>query len=160
MKTSLRHDLPCTPDQFWEVFFDQDLNEKMYREALGCTDVVYESQSGDIENGLERVLRSTQPMDVPSAVKKVMGEATTTVETGTFADGVWSFEMRPTTMADKVQMNGKTRVEATDDGCVRIFDIEGKVKIFGIGKIIEGVIDKQSKEAQDDTANWLRQHFA
>lgn len=157
MKLTLRHDLPCTPDEFWDAFFDPEVNDAMYRDALGCTDVTIEEQTGDRETGLHRVLRSTQPLDAPGPVKKLMGDTATTTETGDFADGTWRFTMRPDTMGDKIQISGTITAEPTDAGCTRVFEMEAKVKILAIGKVFEATIDKQTREAQDATAEFLRE---
>lgn len=158
MKISMRHDLPGTPEEFWAGFFDEDTAVAMYTEALGATSAEVVEQEGDVESGLTRTLHSEQPVDAPGPVKKLMGDTAGTTEVGTFeADtGTWAFTMTPSTLADKITLAGTIRVEPKGDGCVRIFDLDAKVKIFGIGKVFEAFIESQTKEAQDKTAEFWR----
>lgn len=161
MKVSLRHGLPCSPDQFWEAFFDPDLTERMYLEAVGATAVSILEQSGDLESELHRRVEWTQEIDAPGPIRKMLGDTTTTVEDGIFRDGVWVFTIDPNAPGGvKISMAGTTRVEPTNDGCVRIFDLEVKVKILGLGKVFEKFAESQAKTGQDDTAEFLRAHFA
>ena len=159
VKISLRHDLPCTPEQYWEAFFDPAVNERMYTEAVGATSVSIDEQSGDLDSTLTRSLSWTQPIDAPGPVKKLFGDETTSVETGTYADGTWTFTIDPNAPGVKINMAGTTTVEAAGDGCVRIFDLELKVKILGVGKLVEKFAEGQAKETQDATAEFLRAHF-
>ena len=161
MKLSLRHDLPCTPDQFWSAFFDPELNERMYLEAVGADEVSVLEQSGDVDAGLHRRIRWVQPIDAPGPIRKMLGDTTTTVEDGMYRDGVWTFTIDPDTPGGvKIAMAGTTRVEPSGEGCVRLFDLEVKVKILGLGKVFEKFAEAQAKEGQDATARFLRSHFA
>lgn len=154
----MRHDLPGTPQDFWEAFFDPDAITAMYRDALGATEATVVDQEGDVASGLTRTLHSEQPIDAPGPIRKLMGDTAGTTETGTFdpGTGTWTFTMTPSTLADKISLAGTIRVEPTDDGCVRIFDLDGKVKILGLGKVFEGFIESQTKDAQDKTAAFWR----
>lgn len=158
MKLSMRHDLPCTPDEFWAAFLDEEQIVAMYTEALGATSAEVVEQSGDVSSGVTRTLHSEQPIDAPGPIRKLMGDTAGTTETGTYDPGTatWTFSMEPSTLADKIHLAGTIRVDETDGGCVRVFDLEGKVKILGLGKVFEAFIESQTKDAQDRTAEFWR----
>ncbi len=161
MKVSLRHDLPCSPEQFWEAFFDPALTERMYLEAVGATEVSILEQSGDVDSEIHRKVRWSQEIDAPGPIKKMLGDTTTTVEEGRFCNGVWAFTIDPGAPGGvKITMAGTTQVEPADNGCVRIFDLEIKVKMLGLGKVFEKFGETQARNGQDDTAGFLRAHFA
>lgn len=158
MKLSMRHELPFTTERFWEVFLDPAMTERMFREALDASVFEIRSEEGDRAGVYERVSYNEQPIDAPGPVKKLMGTSAGTTERGTFdaAKGVWTFTMTPETMPDKIKVAGTIRVEPNGtDGCVRVFELEGSVKILGVGKIFEGFMEKQARAAQDATAAWM-----
>lgn len=158
----MRHDLPCSPDRFWQAFFDPAVVDRMYREALGSTLVEIREQNGDLERGLTRVLYDEQPVDAPGPVKKLIGSSTGNLERGTWGPtaGVWTFQLEPSKLADKITIHGTIQSEPTDGGGVRVFDLEATVKIFGVGKLLESFIQSQTRQAQDATAAWLSHELA
>lgn len=159
MRIELRHDLPCTPEQFWEAFFDPDVTERMYTEAIGATSVEILDQSGDLDSTLARRLEWTLPVDAPGPIKKLVGEETTSVEAGTYHDGTWTYTVEPDAPV-KIQMKGTMTAEPTAEGCVRVFDLDVKVKMIGLGKVFEKFAESQARDAQEKTATFLRGHFA
>lgn len=162
MKLRLRHDLPGTPAEFWAGFFDPETAVAMYLDGLGATSASVTDQSGDIASGLTRTLVSEQPIDAPGPIKKLMGDTAGTSEVGSFdpTTKTWTFTMTPSTLADKISLAGTIRVEPTETGCVRIFELDGQVKIFGIGKVFEAFIESQAKDAQEKTATFWRNRLA
>jgi hypothetical protein len=162
VKLHFRHELPCSPDEFWATFFDPIATERSYREALAATEFEIRSQTGDLASGLTRELHYAQPIDAPGPVKKLMGSEAASTETGTWdpAAGTWTFRLRPDTMGDKITIAGTLRVEPAAAGCIRVFEIDAAVKIFGIGKVFEGFVERQARDAQDATAAWLRTELA
>lgn len=154
----MRHDLPGTPERFWAGFLDRDTIVAMYLDALGATSAEVVSQEGDLASGVHRTLHAEQPIDAPGPIRKLMGDTAGTTEVGRFDPdpGVWTFTTTPSTLADKITLAGTIRVEPTSGGCVRIFDLDAKVGVFGIGKVFEAFIEAQTRDAQDRTAAFWR----
>jgi hypothetical protein len=59
-------------------------------------------------------------------------------------------------LGDKINVEGTITAEPATEGCVRVFAMEAKASIFGVGKVFEGFIERQAREAQDATAAWFR----
>ena len=162
MKLQLDYPFNCTPAKFWEMYFDQEFTKKLHTQALGSTSIEIISQSGDVKKGLKRTLRYGQSPDMPSPVKKLFGSQVITTEEGSFdpATGVWSFSLTPGTLANKTQMRGTIKLEEADDSCVQKFSLVARVKILGVGSIVEGFIERQARETQDRAALFMNEKIS
>ncbi|HEY2214017.1 MAG TPA: DUF2505 family protein, partial [Acidimicrobiales bacterium] len=67
-----------------------------------------------------------------------------------------TFELTPGTMADKTHIEGA--IALTQDGGVttETFMLEAKVKIFGIGPVVERFIEAQAREIQEKSVAFMR----
>ncbi len=164
MKTlKLNHVINCTPEQFWEIFFDKEFNHWLYLDGMHFTkyETVRQSDGPDIE----RVVRGEPKVDLPRAVRKILGDNFGYEETGKFdaAAKMWRWKMRPGTMAEKLRMEGTVRLEDAGDGkCRRLADITIEAKIFGVGKLIEKTTEKEMTAGWNDSASlmnrWISEH--
>jgi hypothetical protein len=152
MKTiTVRDAFDVDAERFWrDVFFSRPFQERMYKEALGCTRVDFLDESGDPKQGATRRLRFVQPTDAPAPVRKIFGEATTMEEDGRFdaASQRWRFQMIPDRMADKMDITGETWLEAKGAGKVeRVCTLNVNVRIFAIGGLIEQFIASSTQDS-------------
>ena len=158
---TLTHELHCDVDTFWKTFFDKDFNTKMFKEGLAFPSYdVLDQKDGDKE--ITRRAKVTPKMDVPGPVAKVLGGSFSYTEEGTFdkAAKIWRWKTTPSSMAEKVKSTGTVRVEPLGDGkCRRICDFELEGKIFGLGGIIEGALEKNLRSGWDKSAEWMNRHF-
>ena len=88
-------------------------------------------------------------------------------ERGTFApeSGKYTFEVVPSTMAEKIKIRGTYWVEAVSDTEVeRTCALEFAVKIFGVGKVVEQFIAQQYVDNQElaaaYTARWISENIS
>jgi hypothetical protein len=166
MATSIevRHTINCSVDDFWSnLFFDPDFNRKLYIDRLKFKN--WEVQDDQVEQGGVRVrkIRSEPDMELPGALKKVVGESMQYVEHGKFdpASKRYRFHIEPSKMADKIKSAGELWVESKGDKqCERIVKMEIEVKIFGIGKMAEGFIEKQTRHSYDVAARFSNEWIA
>jgi Protein of unknown function (DUF2505) len=158
MKLTLSHELDCTPDAFWALYFDPDFAVRMHLEALGSASAEVVSQEGDLAAGLTRTLRYNQKPNMPGPVRKIFGEEITTTEVSTFdpATSTARFTLTPGTMADKTKIEGS--IALTADGAVttETFALEARVKIFGVGPVVERFIEHQARQAQEQSVAFMR----
>jgi hypothetical protein len=136
-KITLRHEINCSVDHFWKVFFDKEFNQKLFVEELGF----------------------------PGPLKKLLGDSFGYEEDGTFdrKSGVWKWKMKPNTLADKLRTEGKVICEPIGaDKCRRIADIEMEAKVFGLGGLLEGTSEKEMTQGWNNSATfmnrWLKDH--
>jgi hypothetical protein len=158
MKLSLSYDWPCTPEQFWALYFDPDFAVRMYLESLGSTSAEIVSQEGDLTNGLVRTLRYGQKPNMPGPVRKIFGEEVITTEVSTFdpAASTSTFVMTPGTMGDKTDIRGSIAFSVVEGKTVEAFNLEAKVKIFGAGPIVERFIESQARTTQDKSVAFMQ----
>jgi hypothetical protein len=91
-------------------------------------------------------------------VRKIFGEEITTTEVSTFvpATSTATFTLTPGTMADKTHINGSIALARAGDGSTEKFDLEARVKIFGVGPIVERFIEHQAREIQQKSVAFMR----
>jgi len=124
---TLEHDIHCSAEQFWKVFFDEQFNKSLFLEELGFPEyVILEQTEG--EQGVRRRVRGKPKMNVPKPIAKLLGSSFSYEEAGRFdaATGKWHWELFPSSLAGKLRSEGTVRVEAIgDDRCRRIAELEG-----------------------------------
>ena len=159
MKLSLTYSWKCPPMAFWELYFDPEFIVRMHLKALGSTAAEVVSQEGDLSGGLVRTLRYGQKPNMPGPVRKIFGEEITTTEVSTFdpSSSTTTFTMTPGTMADKTQLSGA--IALTDEGgsTTEKFSLEARVKIFGVGPVVERFIEHQARETQEKSVTFMRE---
>ncbi len=100
---------------------------------------------------------------MPGPVRKLFGDEVVTTEDGTFdpLTGTWTFTLVPGTMADKTKLAGEMSLIDNGDGTSdQTFTLEAKVKIFGVGPVVEKFIEKQAKDSQSRSAEFVNEHLA
>ncbi len=135
---TMRHDIECSEARFWELFFDNELQKRIYAELGFPKWEVLEMK--DTGNEVFRVVRAIPKLDVPAAVAKLLGPGFGYTEEGRFdrASKVFRFNVKPSTLADKLRNEGSVKVEPKGgDRCTRIVEIVAEAKIFGVGGMIE-----------------------
>ena len=154
----MRHGLPSSPEEFWALYLDPEFTVQMHLEGLGSTSAEVTAQSGSPTQGLSRTLRYGQRPDAPGPVKKIFGEEIVTTETGSYDPeaSAFCFTVVPGTMADKTAISGPITVEDAPEGCTKSFSLEARVKIFGVGPVVERFIEAQARRTQDQAAAFMR----
>ncbi len=159
-KLSLRHEINCSAEQFWTIFFDKDFNTSLYKKELGFPefDIVEQADKGG--GAWTRKVRGKPKMNAPAAIKKLLGDSFGYEEEGSMDVGkkTWHFKLKPNTMADKIRTEGWVRVEAISDSkCRRVAEMELEAKIFGVGGIFESFTEGEMKNGWDKSATYMNQ---
>jgi len=154
------HEFDATPDEFWQVFFDEPFNVEQYK-RIKVKERKLLSRKDD-ERGITFSQRILPERDLPSVVKKIvkgdLGYTENTVYTR--ATSSMEIEIVPTLFSDRTKMHASFKVEALPDGrCRRIYegDINVRFAIFG-GAIERAIYDDMSKSydvAAGVHAEWL-----
>jgi hypothetical protein len=161
---TLNHEIRCNTERFWQLFFDREFNDKLYKEALEFPEYsILEQRDTDTE--IIRKVAGQPKMNMPGPVAKVLGSGFKYVEEGSFdkAKRIWRWKMTPSTLAEKMRNEGSVRVEALgDDRVRRVAEIVVEAKIFGIGGMIESSAEKQLREGWEKSAvfmnKWIETH--
>lgn len=161
-KFTVTHEINCSADHFWKLFFDKEFNEKLYREALGFPK--YEVlQHEENDRQITHKVMGQPKMNMPGPVAKLLGSNFIYTEEGSFdrATKVWRWKMTPSALADKMRNEGTLRLEPIGDHKVRrIAEIVIEAKIFGVGGLIESSAEKQLREGWEDSAKFMNRYLA
>ncbi len=156
----IRHEFPIDADRFWkEVFFDEAFNRALYVERLGFPLWQVEEQTTEPDGTLRRVVRIEPKAEAPAALRKLVGDSIQYVERGQWnpSDGRYRFEIEPSKLADKFETRGEIWVEPKGDGIVRVARQRIAVKVFGVGKVIEGFLERETRNSFEVGAQFTRQ---
>jgi len=138
---TLRNDIETDEETYWsKCVFDADFNKKLYIDGLQFP-VWKLLESKDDDAKLWRRVQVDPPVgNMPTAVKKVIGDRLSYVEEGTFDKKTkrYSFKVVPSTMTDKTKVIGEMWVEkAGEKKITRFTKINVEVKIFMVGGLVE-----------------------
>ena len=137
-KFTLRHEINCSVEHFWKVFFDKEFNTSLYLNELRFPQFEITEQI-EKDGKVTRRVRGTPKMNVPKAVAKLLGDGFSYDEEGNFDPdkGLWTWKLLPNSLKGKLNTSGSVRVERiSDDKCCRVAAIECEAKVFGVGGLI------------------------
>jgi hypothetical protein len=161
-KFTLRHEINCSAEQFWTVFFDKDFNNDLFLKALQFP--AYEIlEQTETDGVVRRVVRGRPKMNLPKPVMKLLGDSFGYTEEGSFEPKgkVWSFKMTPSTLAGKLRNEGTTRVEAIDDTkCRRVAELICEAKVFGLGGLLENTSEAEMTKGWNYSAKYMNRWIA
>jgi hypothetical protein len=159
----LVHEQNCTPEKFWEVFFDDAYNKAIYKHVGTKERQFLDMQDqGDIKTW---VLRVFPERDLPDFVKKLVKGDLGYIEHATMYKARNRIESRiePTLFKDKTKINSVYTLESIGPNKVRR-TMEGDVDVSFplVGKKVEGIIvadlEKAYQAIADFTNEWLATH--
>ncbi len=162
MKLTVHHTINCAPADFWALYFDPAFTRRLHLEGLGATSVEVVSEDGGAGGAVRRQLRYGQRPDAPGPVRKLFGDEVVTTEDGVFDPqaGVWRFTLTPGKLADKTTLHGTMRLTEQSAGSSdQEFTLEAKVRILGVGAIVEKFIERQARESQAKAAAFINAHL-
>jgi hypothetical protein len=159
---TLEHEINCPPERMWELFFDDDFNLEMYERGLEFPkcEIAEKRDDGKV---LYRRMVMVPKLDVPKALKKVIGDRTGFEESGEWvrSAGEWRWKIKLAAFGDKVRVEGVMRLEPHGDGhCKRITNFEVEAKIFGIGKLVEKTSADNVIGGWGNSAKWINGYLA
>jgi hypothetical protein len=151
-------EIRCDTATFWQLFFDSELNELLYRKGLEFRDFAVKS----FDESATHIRRSIDVMPnmkgVPGPVAKLLGGNFRYVEEGSYdkQSGVYRFSMKPNTLADRLRQEGTVTAPVNEHGHVdRTVDMLVEAKIFGIGGLVESVAEKIFRDAWQSSAGFM-----
>lgn len=162
-KLVLRHEINCSVEHFWKVFFDKDFNESLFLKELGFPEYEVLSQEAKDDGTVTRTVRGMPKMDMPKPVMKLLGDGFSYKESGKYDPNtkVWTWTMTPAKLADKLRNEGTVKCEKiSDDKCRRVAEIDIEAKVFGVGGLIESSSEKQMADGWNKSAAYMNRWIA
>jgi hypothetical protein len=158
-----QHDFDCSEATYWEVtFLDQDFNRRLYLETLKFP--VWKLLDQKVTDDTVERRVEVQPLieNLPSAIKKVMGDRFGYVEEGKLdrKQNRYRFRVIPSSMPDKTHISGEMRTERLGDKqCRRIVEFSVEVKVMMLGKIVEQKTIDDTRASYDKMAVFFKQYL-
>ncbi|MDC0711888.1 DUF2505 family protein [Stigmatella sp. ncwal1] len=160
-KFTATHEIHCTEDAFWKLFFDKESDTRFHKEDLGYLEYQIVEQRETSTETFRNA--SAQPrMDLPGPLMKLFGSGYRHTEEGRFDKGtkLWSARRTPSTMADKFRQEYVLRVEPVGtDRVRRVIEYNIEAKVFGVGGLMESSFEKLVREEFDKSAAFLNKHL-
>ena len=132
--------IPCTPETFWKLFFDETYLKALYLDGLG-----FKSFSVLEVTDTTRKTSCSPKINMPG-MEKLIGDSFAYEEHGTLdkSRGVWTWRMvHPPGKKPMVSSHGTLRLAAEGEGSVRSDEVVIEAHMFGIGGMIEATAEKE-----------------
>lgn len=154
---TIEHELPIAAETFWELLHTPEF-EAFQAERMGLAS--YDEVSREIrDNVMHRRIRIEPQIQIPEAVMKPLRKqiGSDTNDFG-YIEGqekrLDRFELRwwvePPVLKDRLEVGGLFRVEAIDaERCRRTMTADVHVRIFGLGTVIEKLVEKETRKTYD-----------
>jgi hypothetical protein len=164
MRYTIRHIFNTDADTFWEkVFFDPEYNRELFEGHLKFKLYRVLSMDRGDDGSVHRRTECVPPVELPAAAKKILGDATAYIEDGRFDPKSRRFtvDVQLKVASDKIKTRLAMWVEPRGDKRVeRIVEVDNTVKVFGIGGMLEGFVEKQTRANYDAAAEFTNKWIA
>lgn len=164
MRYTIRHTFNTDADTFWgKIFFDPAYNETLFLTHLGFAQYKLLELDEQPDGSVKRRVECSPKVEIPAAVKKVIGDSASYVETGRFDPKTrrFSVEVQPRVAADRIQTHVTMWVEPRGDKKIeRFVEVDSTVKVFGVGGMIEKLIEQQTRASYDAAAAFTNKWIA
>jgi hypothetical protein len=165
VRYTISHVFDIGADKFWDkLFFDPEYNEALFPGHLKFNLYRVLELERKPDGSVHRRIECAPPVELPAVAKKVMGESTSYVEDGYFDPKTQRFDVvvTPKVAADKIKTQVSLWIEPRGDKRVERFAaVDSSVNVFGVGKLLEAFIEKQTRATYDTAAAftnaWIKQ---
>ena len=156
----VKHVIETDVDSLWRVFFDESVVRAMLRDLGDPADFKIVEQHTDAQGLQHRRIECWSKVELPGFVTKLFGDGSYT-EFGCYDAGRRRYSARcvPKHGADKMGTTFEITAVPVGDGshCERIIEVENTVKVFGIGGMISGVLERTQRASHDHSAQFLNE---
>jgi hypothetical protein len=160
VKLNVRHRFDCTPETFWEMYWDEAFDEALRAES-GVTREILEERED--EGVLIRRIRITPDRELPGPAAALLGAKKLVYEQENKWDraaNVLHWRVIPTILPGKLDASGTFRVEAVPGGCEQVVEGNISVNVLFVGGQIEKAVVSEVEKSYDKTAAisraWLK----
>lgn len=161
-QVKLVHEINCSPEVFWKLQFDPAFNEALLGHAMKVENYkILKFEETDRE--IRRTTTGQPKIDLPGPIKKIMGSGFAYTEEGKFdkSTQTWSWKISVSTFGDKARNEGTMRLEKLGDNKVRrIAEAVVECKIFGVGGLVEGNMEKAMVDGWNAGAQFINKWIA
>jgi len=164
MRYTIRHTFDTDAETFsGKIFFDPAYNEALFLGHLGFSGYKLLALDKLPDGTITRRVECTPKVEIPAAVKKVIGDNAGYVETGRFDPKTqrFSVDVQTKVAADRIKNHATMWVEPRGDKKVeRVVELDTTVKVFGVGGMIEKLIEQQTRASYEAAAAFTNRWIA
>ena len=158
MRYTIKNLIETDVDTFWnKVFFDADFNRGLFVDCLGFTTYNVLEDRKEADGSVHKRVECVPKVELPAAARKIFGQGMGYTEVGHFDPKTrkYSVDVLPNVAADKIKTKSEIWVEARGDKrCERIVTVDNTVKVFGLGTVLEGFIEQQTRDSYNRGAEF------
>lgn len=159
LQFSKTHEINCTPDKFWQFFFDKPTTESLYLDALSALEVKVENQS-ELDNKFFQKLSVKPKITFPGPLAKLIGSEYSYNEQGTLDKTMNQFNWKwtPSVLSGKLRIEGIMRIFTIGENKIRLInEVRIEAEVFGVGSIMENSFEKQIRADIDTKVTYYNQ---
>ena len=164
MRYTIKHTIETDVETYMsKLFFDAEFNRAMFVEGLNFTHYQVLEDVREPDGTVRKRVEATPKIELPAAARKIFGNSVGYTEIGRYDPALKKYfaDVVPKVAADKVKTTSEIWAEARGDKrCERIAQLDTTVKVFGLGTLLEGFIEQQTREqyakAAEFTNRWIR----
>jgi hypothetical protein len=160
VKLSVRHTFPCTPDEFWDIFWDPAFDARMQQGQTTLRELLEDREEGPVR--IQRY-RFTPNKTYPAPMVAAIGTDKISYDVDNRFDRstkLLNWKVRPSVMSDKITAEGTFVVKPHPEGCERVVDGKIEVRIMLIGGRIEQAIVSDVEAGYEQAAKVVREIVA
>ena len=160
MGYSVTHVIETDVDGFWKLFFDVELARAMLKAFgnVGSFEILEETT--DAQGRKHRRIECRSNVELPGFITKLVGDGSYT-EIGCYDPSIkrYSAQCVPKRGADKFSTSFQIEPRPIDGGarCERHITTENKIKVFGVGGMLEGLLERAQRDAHTQSANFINE---
>jgi len=158
MGYSVNHVIDTDVEGLWRLFFDVELARAMLKAFgnVGSFEILEETT--DAQGRRHRRIECRSNVELPGFITKLVGDGSYT-EVGCFDPSIkrYSAQCVPKRGADKFSTSFEITARPLENGsrCERQITTENKIKVFGIGSMLEGLLERAQRDAHNQSANFI-----
>jgi hypothetical protein len=146
------------------LFFDAEFNRTLFETCIRVLARDVLEQTTDENGVVHQRLRFRPTLEIPAPIRKLIGDGSYT-ESGRFDpnEAKYVAEWRPDLGSDRFETRMEVWTEPVGDRrCERIMVLDNTVKLFGLGSMIERMLEEPQRKTMTQVADfnnrWIREH--
>lgn len=166
MQFTIRDRYACGITRYWgSMFFEPSYNEPLYREGLAFASFTVLSLEREPSGVVRRRIRVRPKLELPAAIRRVVGDAISYEEHGHFDphDRHFRSHVVPMRLGDKVTIESDLWLEPINEHeSDRVISARVEARVMGLSGLIEKFLERTLREnyarSAEFTARWLAQN--
>ena len=158
MRYTIKHTIDIDAETYMtKLLFDPELNRRLFLEHLGFTQYRVLEERTDPDGVIHRKVEAAPKLEMPAPARKLFGETFGYTEVGRYDPKVKRYyvQITPKMGGDKVKNTVEIWAEPLDaKRCERVVSVDNSVKVFGLGTLIEGFVEQQTRDSYAKAAEF------